>query len=163
MAEQQAQADELQATVEYYETYTANLSSEVQALMAQAQAEYEAAARAEYEAQQAALEAARAEADAAANNGSGSSGTGDTGGGSYEDGSGGGGGGGGVEFGGGGSLVGAGETMWGVAGGPGTASASPYVWGGTSPSGFDCSARLQYCYAQCGYSISRDTYGQAAG
>lgn len=31
----------------------------------------------------------------------------------------------------------------------------PYVWGGTSPSGFDCSGFTQYVFKQCGYSISR--------
>ncbi len=31
----------------------------------------------------------------------------------------------------------------------------PYVWGGTSPSGFDCSGFVQYVFRQCGYSISR--------
>ncbi len=30
-----------------------------------------------------------------------------------------------------------------------------YVWGGTSPSGFDCSGFVQYVFRQCGYSISR--------
>ena len=31
----------------------------------------------------------------------------------------------------------------------------PYVWGGTSPSGFDCSGFVQYVLRECGYSISR--------
>lgn len=38
----------------------------------------------------------------------------------------------------------------------------PYVYGGTSLSGIDCSGLAQYCYAQCGYSIARDTYSQIA-
>lgn len=36
----------------------------------------------------------------------------------------------------------------------------PYVWGGTTPSGFDCSGLMQYVYRQHGISISRTTYTQ---
>lgn len=36
----------------------------------------------------------------------------------------------------------------------------PYVWGGTSPSGFDCSGFTQYVMRKCGYSINRTAAAQ---
>ncbi|MCD7748470.1 MAG: SH3 domain-containing protein [Oscillospiraceae bacterium] len=35
-----------------------------------------------------------------------------------------------------------------------------YVYGGTSPSGFDCSGLVYYVYKQCGYSITRTASSQ---
>lgn len=37
---------------------------------------------------------------------------------------------------------------------------TPYVWGGTSPSGFDCSGFVQYVFNHFGISLSRTTYSQ---
>lgn len=37
---------------------------------------------------------------------------------------------------------------------------TPYVWGGTTPNGFDCSGLVQYVYKQLGKEITRTTYSQ---
>lgn len=40
---------------------------------------------------------------------------------------------------------------------------APYVWGGSSPAGFDCSGLIQWAYSQAGKEVPRTSDAQIAG
>jgi cell wall-associated NlpC family hydrolase len=102
--------------------------------------EAKAAAAAKAKAQAAALAAQQAAASTNSGGSSGSSSSGGSGGGTV------------VDPGGSGhsSVVAIAQRYLGV----------PYVWGGASPSGFDCSGLTMYCYAQIGISLSHGATDQ---
>ena len=198
LADQQAYTEELSGTVAYYEQYTANLSSEVTALMNQAQQELIAAQQAEYEAylaqqqQQQQQQASSSGSSSSASPSTPAEGTPSNPTPSepeasnpepsapdptpapepepepvypdpepepepepvypdpepvYPDPE--------PSYSGGNHVYAVADIAWNYIG-------VPYVWGGTSPSGFDCSGLAQYCYSQAGYYIGRTTYDQAA-
>ena len=102
--------------------------------------EAKAAAAAKAKAEAAALAASQAQASSGSSGSSGSSSSGGGGGGTV------------VDPGGSGrsSVVAIAQRYLGV----------PYVWGGASPSGFDCSGLAMYCYAQVGIGLSHGATDQ---
>ena len=166
LADQQAYTEGLASNVAYYESYVSGLSAEVTALMGQAQQELLASQQAEYEAylaQQREQQAGASEPGGTAPSPTPAPGHDETPGDaespadpgtepapdpvaepepdppSYS----------------GNHVYSVADIAWNYIG-------VPYVWGGTTPEGFDCSGLAQYCYGQAGYYISRTTYGQAS-
>jgi cell wall-associated NlpC family hydrolase len=52
------------------------------------------------------------------------------------------------------------STHGGAAGAAMSQLGTPYVWGGGSPGGFDCSGLVMWAYAQVGVSLPHSSYGQ---
>lgn len=145
-AEQAAQIEVLNAQVAEAEAYAASLDGEVQALIAQRDAEIAAAAEAariaaEQEAQRQAEEALAAGSSPDGWTGGGDTGSADTGSGGDSGGSSGGSSGGGSPSGGGGGYQ------------PASVVSAAYNYIGTPYSVLDCSGLTSAAYADCGYSI----------
>ena len=136
VAQREASKDQVLALQSQLEGTAGGLQNEI------AQLEAAAAAAAKEAARKAALAAAQV-ASSSSSNGSSSSSSG---------GSGGGGGGTVVDPGGSGrsAVVAIAQRYLGV----------PYVWGGASPRGFDCSGLTMYCYAQIGIGLSHGATDQ---
>jgi cell wall-associated NlpC family hydrolase len=139
VAQRQESKDQVLALQSQLEGAAGGLKNEI------ADLEAKAAAAAKAKAEAAALAASQAAATASTGSSSGSSG-------SSTGGSTGGGGGTVIDPGGSGhsSVVAIAQRYLGV----------PYVWGGASPSGFDCSGLAMYCYAQVGISLSHGATDQ---
>jgi cell wall-associated NlpC family hydrolase len=143
VAEREQSKDRVLALQAQLESTAGGLKDEIADLQAKA------AAAAKAKAEAAARAAALVETSSSGSSSSGSSSSGSS---SNSSNSGGGGGGSVVDPGGSGrsSVVAIAQRYLGV----------PYVWGGASPSGFDCSGLTMYCYAQIGIGMSHGATDQ---
>lgn len=135
LATQKQQQADIEAQKAQAQTVLDGLDQEVKDLMAQKQAEIEAAKQAELAAAQAAAAAAAASSSSSSSGSSASASAPANISDSTRS-----------------ALVNAAFSLYGT----------PYVYGGTWPSsgGTDCSGLIQYAFSACGYSIGRDTWAQ---